>query len=159
MPTYKVFVPDSRSRRLMTATQWLAESRILDKGDRAGRFFVMRQTITLWTIASDDAAVSKHTFHGSNQLMRRLQELENEGAIITKCFSRDWELGALGLHTLNVAVHLKTVRRYRNANSISHYLTRGSFEDLLSYLEIRRRPRAKANRPTVQQAQTAQARI
>lgn len=144
MTTHTVHVPESalRDRRKMTAGQFLTEMKIYEDG--ATRAHLFGHTVTVKSAATE-TNTGRARFVSAPALFRHLETLRLSGQVVTGLYCKAWKLGPHGLAKLNLALTTYAVRK-GGLTIVRHFLEnqrhgktamRGSFDDLLSFLEIR----------------------
>lgn len=138
-----------RSRRRMTAHEWLTECRVEPGAYRRPAHF--RFLSPVWLTFDQGEGRQRERFTESPALFRRLSTLVSADAVLIGVRSADWKLAPKGLFTLNHALRTPAVRK-GGLNIVRHFLEnqrgsrialKGDFDALLSYLEIRPVFRAK----------------
>ena len=140
MPKYTVNVPDSADFRRMTAAQWLAEYRVLEKGDRS-RAFNLPAPVRVTVVGEDERTRTTTVCRTATELFALL----NAPGLLGSVSWPGGKLGPVGLYQLNTALLTPAIRKGGH-NIVRHWLStrKGAtvplgcdFAALLSFLEIR----------------------
>ena len=146
MSKFTVYVPEGNDRRLMTRNQWLTECVVSEPG-QSPRYLIFTHPVKIHAELNGEV-LPMESFEKSTELFRYLDTLARQKAVLTSVHSRVWYLAASGLFELNTALRTPALRK-GGANVVRHFLEnqkggrtplRGSFDALLSFLEIRPTP-------------------